>query len=369
MPRRALEGKPSDLLQVVLPAAARGDLAAVRGIVDADPRWVHLRGPHNRTMLWEAARKGRTETARYLLEQGADHRVRACYYSESYVDLSCLCVARVHGHDEVAQLLQDRGAKVDIHSAAYLGDRAGVAARLRRSESLLHRDVGAARGAAPSFAATPLHYAVAGSQFEVAELLVAAGAEVKKPGGMLLRWAVWRENLPLVRLLLQHGADPSESGITEWACEPEYAELAAEYGFRFDVDMPDWMGFPALVDACRGNHNAPDDPSRVAYLLEKGANVLVSDHKGKTALHRAAQAGHVRIAALLLEHGADVNAGDAGGDTPIFDAIRGGRAPMVELLASAGALLDLEGAKGKTARELLKRARRQELRILFDELG
>ena len=109
MVQRLLTGQPNDLLKVVLPAASRGDLEAVKAILRSKRDWVFAIGPHNRTMLWEAARKGRLDVVKYLLKRGADINAAGCYYSDHFVDISCVCVARYHGHPEVADHL------VEIH--------------------------------------------------------------------------------------------------------------------------------------------------------------------------------------------------------------------------------------------------------------
>ena len=69
-----LTGK-NDLLYVVLPAAARGNLAGIRKLLKRDPSWIYAIGPHGRTMLWEAAYKARMETVEFLLEHGYIDRI------------------------------------------------------------------------------------------------------------------------------------------------------------------------------------------------------------------------------------------------------------------------------------------------------
>ncbi len=92
-------------------------------------------------------------------------------------------------------------------------------------------------------------------------------------------------------------------------------------------------------------------------LVRRGADVLVTDHKGKTALHRAAQAGFVEVIGYLIAEGAYVEAGDNKGETPLFDAVRKGRLEAVRALCAAGARVGHENRLGQSALVLANRAR------------
>ena len=372
MPQTKLTGESSDLLKIVLPAAARGDLDTVKKIVKADSRWVNCKGPHGRTMLWEAVNKNRIETVKYLIKQGADINAHGCYYTPHFVDLSPLCLALYNQKSEMAELLKTHGAKVDIFAACYLGDFDFVKKCIKRSTKNIHKGfVGFSSHKPPNDKPTPLHYAVAGAQLPIAKFLIENGAVVKPYGGILLRWAVWRAKRKLVELLLEHGADPNDSGIHEWATEAVYIKLAAQYGYKFDIDSWDNMGYPALIQACRGNHNAPDNPYQARKLLDQGANVNARDSKEKTALHRAAQAGFIKIINLLLKHGAEVNAQDEKGETPLFDAVRAGRKNAIELLLKKGADANLENKLGQNVLLIAQRSKKTEakeiVKILSDK--
>ncbi|MEM8679096.1 MAG: ankyrin repeat domain-containing protein, partial [Planctomycetota bacterium] len=131
MPLTKLTGKPSDLLRVVLPAAARGDLPSVKRLVGEDPAWLYRVGPHGRTMLWEAVYKQRLETVHFLINAGADVNSAGTYYTPLIVDLSPYCVARRAHNDCMVTLLVENGATTDLHSAAYLGDVRSVERALR----------------------------------------------------------------------------------------------------------------------------------------------------------------------------------------------------------------------------------------------
>ncbi|XP_076451704.1 E3 ubiquitin-protein ligase MIB1-like [Babylonia areolata] len=68
------------------------------------------------------------------------------------------------------------------------------------------------------------------------------------------------------------------------------------------------------------------------YLIKKGADVTVANNNGQTASHKAALYGHAHILRLLIAKGADVNAMDKAGDTPLHDAISKSRTTAAEVL-------------------------------------
>jgi ankyrin repeat protein len=58
----------------------------------------------------------------------------------------------------------------------------------------------------------------------------------------------------------------------------------------------------------------------VGWLLAHGAQVGEANLAGATALHKAAVLGDAAIVRLLLAHGAEVNARNSGGQTPLTHA-------------------------------------------------
>lgn len=79
----------------------------------------------------------------------------------------------------------------------------------------------------------------------------------------------------------------------------------------------------------------------VRKFLEFGASLKVEDPLGMTALHLAAQEGHVAIVELLLAKEANINSGDpTEGVTPLMIAARAGNTDIVELLLRRGADID-----------------------------
>ncbi|MYB76345.1 MAG: hypothetical protein F4X83_04465 [Chloroflexi bacterium] len=359
-----LTGKQSDFLKIVVAAAGRGDLNAVRAFVDANPRWLHTVGSHGRTMLWEAAYRGKLAVAEFLVERGADINASACHYSEHYVEISCYCVARAKQRDAIAEYLLANGARVDTHTAAYLGDTAAVAGFLDADPSLLERtkpqhDMQKTEGSRLVFDpmsndwATPLVYAVSGGSTETVTLLLARGAEVRRHSGRLLGIAVGRSRTDLAQLLLQHGADAGLLPLADPSQNRELAELAVAYGYDVNTGRPGW---PPLVVASRGDKG--EHPEKIQALLELGADVNVRDYKGKTALHRAATAGFLASMEVLLAHGAAIDAADEKGDTPLCDAVRAGRVEAVALLLERGANPSAANGKGDTPVTVAKRLRK-----------
>jgi ankyrin repeat protein len=99
-------------------AARLGKLDRVRELLDHDPSLVHARGGDGQTPLHFAAN---VEIAQLLLDRGADIDVRDIDH-ESTAAQYAVCGNRM----DVARLLLTRGAKPDIIMAAALGDAAVV---------------------------------------------------------------------------------------------------------------------------------------------------------------------------------------------------------------------------------------------------
>ena len=129
--------KTSDFLKIVVAAAGRGDLEAVREFTEDNPNWIHTIGSHGRTMLWEAAYRGKKEVVKFLVERGADVSTPGCHPRQHAVEISPYCVAKYEGREVVADYLLASGAEIDIHSAAYLGDYDTVLSHLEADVSLV----------------------------------------------------------------------------------------------------------------------------------------------------------------------------------------------------------------------------------------
>ncbi|MGY8660671.1 MAG: ankyrin repeat domain-containing protein [Verrucomicrobiales bacterium] len=103
-------GKASDFLKIGVATAARGDLEAVREILKARPHWLKLVGSHGRTMLWEAAHRGKLEMVKYLVQRKADIDACGTHYTPYFVALSSYAIARHKKHQELVEFLFGKGA-------------------------------------------------------------------------------------------------------------------------------------------------------------------------------------------------------------------------------------------------------------------
>ena len=350
-------GKASDFLKIGVLAAERGDIELVREILKARPKWLHRIGSHGRTMLWGACHRGKLPMVKYHFRRKADINACGTHYTPYFVEISCYCIARHKKHHEVADYLLEKGAVMNIHTAAFLGDCQQVAKFLKRSKRRLNlghpqyvmcekKADGLDFELAEADWATPLCYALRGGDVETVEYLIQQGATIN--GFEKNLFIAADDDYDMIRLLLENGADPAMA-----------PEVHSDEGRLFDL-IRSFGGKAAdrqhaneeLVYLCRGDRGG--NPDEVKRWLSIGADVNFQDHKGKTALHRAAKAGFIETIEILLDSGASVELADAKGETALFDAVRSTikdrekRTLAIRTLLKAGADVRAENRRGQT---------------------
>jgi ankyrin repeat protein len=296
--------KPIDLTNPdvwsMLTAASDGNLGRVKELVRNAPSLVQCEYNYTPPIHF-AVREGHLEVTRFLLDHGAEP---ANYRTYPFQD-SLLTMARDREYDDVAELLLEylsRRAPVvegleEFLSAAQSGDIEKVKNELTRNPSLAR--------AASDTGDTALHQAIDRQHTDVAQLLLEAGADVevqRADGVRPINLAIRRGNRKLAELLVANGAAYTiyiaavfddidyvkdaldrDSSLASFEDSSHTHPLTAATS-RNDVEM-----VKLLLD-----HGA--DPS----LPEEGAPL-------GQPLWLAVYQGHRELAKLLLEHGANPN--------------------------------------------------------------
>jgi ankyrin repeat protein len=205
----------------IISAIMADDLEAVEGMLEAEPALAHRRGEQSPVLLavyryrldilrallarhpsldiFEAAAAGDIQAVRACIE--ADPAAMQAYAADGFTPLH---LAAFFGHEEVARVLIDAGARVD---AVTRNDMENM----------------------------PLHAAAAGRHHDICALLLDRGAPVnaQQEGGFTaLHAAAQHGDMALARLLAEHGAAfdaETDDGRTaaDLAYEFEHDELAA----------------------------------------------------------------------------------------------------------------------------------------------
>lgn len=275
-------------------AAKTGDSALVNALLEQDSRLANA-SAYVRTSLWGADAQalhvavmhGRKDIVDLLLAHGADINARDDKYGFN---------ALIHAIDladfmpEYAALgmvdyLLERGAEKDVWACAWLGDGAGVRERLDENPALVNEI-----GPGPS-------------------TLLSFCRDVKS-----------------IRFYLDYGADP----LREYERSGKYGrttplrDIAYRRNYEATRHLLDHLGW--AVDIFWAS--VMGDQARVRELLADDSGLLKAatppDHvlgAGLSALHLAAQGGHIDVMGALIAAGADVNARAADGQTPLHFAI------------------------------------------------
>jgi ankyrin repeat protein len=322
-PVRAGDGREAQPMAPRLVTAIRdGDAAAVRKLLE-DGADVNARDAEGNTPLILASFYANPKCVEFLLEKGAN--------ANATNKAGVTALIRAATNEEKTRLLVEAGADVRVRTAD-LGNTPLILAARRAGNSrtvklLLERGANATE--CNDAGVTPIRSGAASGDLETVKSLLEAGAkaddsrrsndpraaDIAAGFRTPLMWAAYHNDVRMVGLLLQHGADPNQSTY-----------------FGNPLSQACWKdGFEAAV-----------------VLIDRGANVNARDAvAGFTPLHWAAGDESLRphLVKLLLGSGADPNA--TGGETvgalglvpqtPRLIAEKRGRTAIVDALVAAGA--------------------------------
>jgi len=219
------------------------------------------------------------------------------------------------------------GPPEGIWGAAGQGDLAVVQRELNKGADVNARD--------EVYGGTPLHWAAFRGRNEVAECLIAEGADVNaknKADATPLDKAIEKNQDETVSLLREHGGKATKESKP---AEPVSETVKPEPPIAKAPDI-------SIHHAAKtGNIEA------VKQHLNDGADVeLKCVNCGGTVLGHAAYGGHKEIAKLLIAKGADVNTKNKDSTTPLHQASLGGHKEVAELLIGKGADVNAKVVSG-----------------------
>ncbi|WP_108682274.1 quinoprotein dehydrogenase-associated putative ABC transporter substrate-binding protein [Methyloceanibacter sp. wino2] len=115
-----------------------------------------------------------------------------------------------------------------------------------------------------------------------------------------------------------------------------------------ETRLDEWLDDGADLNEELSNAVVGTDRERVAFLLERGADIDSLNLMGLAPLHTAARERDSDMIAFLLDKGADPNLADRDGWTPLLHAAFRNHVPSIEALAKGGADLDKAAPSGVT---------------------
>ncbi len=300
-----------DHADAIVELVARGaDVNARANVLEGEPSWRYGKDSRNGingealqnfntnfskgglTPLMYAARQGATEAAHALLEKGANP---ATTDPEGY---TALLLAIMNGHYDTAMALVEKGADVtqadrggqtplyaltDMRSLLWTYNRP-TPRRQNRTNSLDLAKLLITKGAAVNAKLTGAARRPLGG----------GGAAIAGRGATPFLRAAVASDLPMMKLLLEHGADPKV--VTQNGDNALHAAAGVRWSDT-TMSTAQAAGFAAEADSLEA----------ITLLIDLGLDVNTPDKQGMTPMHGAASRGANQVVRLLHSRGAKLD--------------------------------------------------------------
>lgn len=296
--------------------------------------WV---GRYGMTILHWAAENGRTALIQQLLER----KIVDIENTEGR-SWTALHYSAVSGQVETARILLDNGANPAAHDD-YIYTPARIEGAVQPPPPLHLRPY-----------RTPLHYAASRGHNDVVQLLVEHGVDINdfgKGDATPLQLATKNAHHETVRLLLELGADmkpapgsPTPLHMAIYSGNHTIFEVLLEKSVDADIRSRH-MGSTLLHIAVLKEELHVIIPT----LLARGADANARNQENHTPLHLAALWKYANVVEHLLSNGADITAQDFSGATPLHWAAQSHCKTVIRILLQQGADATFEDHTGRTA--------------------
>ena len=305
-------------------AAEKGDIAQLEACLFAGVD-INEKGSWMEAPAMQYALQNKHQAAvEYLLQRGADLE-----YADN-AGWTALHQAVFTGTKALVVMVLTKGACFEAESfqLAYEGNMDELNKLFEHSPQEL-KDV-------DSIGCDLIHYAAAGKQIAMLDMLVAHGASVSEKnneGYTVLLQAAMSGHIEVVQWLLANGASVSEKDNNG-----QTALLLAAFHGHLEVVQCLFEKGASVLDTDSDGNTAlllatnNGQPRVVQYLLANGASVLDTDNDGDTALLLAVMGGHLELVQCLLAHGASVSEKSNNGNTALMLAARGGHLGVMRWL-------------------------------------
>jgi ankyrin repeat protein len=297
-------------------AATNGSAAMIRILLDAgvDP---NTSTPGGETALMTASRTGKVDAVTLLLDRGAAVNAKDAVHGQTP-----LMWAVLENHSGVVELLLARGADINAHTNVTITKGEYVPARPAAASGN-----GIIRQRAlptPNGGMTPLLFAIRDGNVPMMRLLLDRGADLGQSSGnhttpMLI--ALLNGQVGIATELLNRGADPNAADDYRRAALFAAIDLRnfnhEKYG-DLPTDGRDPLELIKALLKKDANPNLKTDTVPVHGLMQFDASWVNFD--GETPFVRAALSGDIEVMRLLLESGADPNIATTQGSTALMAA-------------------------------------------------